>query len=75
MTMREQIINLLKNEWLTNFQVQQELKSSSADREVRRVRENPPTGYKVISRKKDMPKGYNPCLEFRLVEVSNEISQ
>lgn len=67
MKQREQVIELLKNSWMTNFQVQQELKSSSADREVRRVRENPPQGFKVISRTKKI-EGYNPCLEFRLVK-------
>lgn len=69
MKMRERVIDLLKANWVTNFQVQQELKSSSADREVRRVRENPPIGYKVVSRPKKIA-GYNPCLEFRLVEVT-----
>lgn len=67
MAMREQVINLLMNNWITNFQVQQALKSSSADRELRRVRENPPTNYRVVSRVKDI-EGYNRCLEYRLVK-------
>lgn len=69
MTMRERIIQLLKDNWMTNFQVIQEVKSGSADRTVRYIKENPPTGYKVVSRTKKV-EGYNPCLEFRLVEVA-----
>lgn len=67
MKTREFVINLLMNDWITNFQVQQELKSSSGDREIRRVRENPPIGFKVISRTKKI-EGYNTCLEYRLVK-------
>lgn len=66
MTQRERIIELLNKNWLSNFQIQQALKSSSADREVRRIRENPPDGYVVIKRiKEESPVR---CFEYRLVK-------
>ena len=58
---------LLKQGWYSNFQVCMELKSASADRELRRLRENPPEGYKVVQRPKKV-EGYNDCLEYRLVK-------
>ena len=67
MTMRAKIIDLLQNDWMTNFEVIQEVKSGSADRTVRDIKEHPPIGFKVITRTKKI-EGYNPCLEYRLVK-------
>ena len=58
---------LLKDDWYSNFQICMELKSASADREMRRLRENPPKGYIIIQRPKKI-EGYRDCLEYRLVE-------
>lgn len=66
--MRDEIINVLKNEWISNFQAQIRFKSSSADRAIRDIRQNPPIGFEVISRKKKV-EGYNPCLEFHLQKI------
>lgn len=57
---------LLKQGWYSNFQVNMALKSASADRELRRLRENPPAGYIVKSRPKKV-EGFNKCLEYKLV--------
>lgn len=65
MTQREVMEKALKERWLTAYQMQQILKSSSADRIMRFIRENPPAGYKVESRQKKV-KGYNTCNEYRL---------
>lgn len=65
MTQREVMEKALKERWLTAYQMQQVLKSSSADRIMRFIRENPPAGYKVESRQKKV-KGYNTCNEYRL---------
>jgi hypothetical protein len=56
MKLRDEVIELLKGGWYSNFQINMELKSSSADRIMRFVRETPPEGYYVDQRKKDMPK-------------------
>ena len=64
MTQQDKLIELLKKEYLSNFQMQQLLKSSSADREARRLRKNPPQGYMMVQRKKDCEVK---CLEYRLV--------
>ena len=58
---------LLKEDWYSNFQICMKLKSASADREMRRLRENPPKGYIVVQRPKKI-EGYRDCLEYRLVE-------
>ena len=58
---------LLKSGWYSNFQICMELKSASADREMRRLRENPPKGFIVAQRPKKI-EGYRDCLEYRLVE-------
>lgn len=73
-TLREQVIDLLKTGWYSNFQINMFLRSSSADREMRRIRENPPIGYVVNQREKQTPKelGYRWCLEYTLKEVVNE---
>lgn len=71
-TQKEKLIELLKKNWMSSFQMQQAVMSSSADREMRRLRENPPEGYEIQQRPKKMPKGYRPCLEYKLVEVEEE---
>lgn len=71
MTMRAKIIEALKSDWHSNLQIIELVKSGSADRTVRDIKEHPPKDYKVITRKKVI-KGYNPCLEYKLVEVTNE---
>ena len=44
------------------------LRSSSADREARRIRKNPPEGYVFKQRpKKIIVEGQRKCLEYRLV--------
>ena len=63
----ETLIEELKERWLSNFQAQQLLKSSSADRTIRRIRENPPEGWAIIQRRKDLTDKYNRCLEYKLV--------
>lgn len=64
-----EVIELLKSGWFSSFQMNIRLKSSSADRIMRFIRENPPTGYMVEQRKKEMPQGYRSCLEYTLREV------
>ena len=51
-TIRQRVEEILKTGWFSNFQLNMILRTSSADREARRVRENPPAGYKFITRKK-----------------------
>lgn len=70
-TIIKKVENLLKAGWYSNFQVNMKLKSASADRELRRLRENPPKDYKIIQRPKKV-EGYNSCLEYRLVRVEEE---
>lgn len=65
-TQTEKLILLLKNNWMSNFQMQQELKSSSADREARRIRKNPPEGYIMVQRVKACPVH---CLEYKLQKL------
>lgn len=65
MTQKEVMERALKERWLTAFQMQQVLRSSSADRIMRFIRENPPAGYKIESRQKKI-KGYPTCNEYRL---------
>ena len=71
MTQKQKLTNLLFENWLTSFQMQMYLKSSSADRIMRFIRENPPKGYEVISRKKKV-KGYPICNEYKLEKIINE---
>lgn len=66
----ETLIEELKERWLSNFQAQQLLKSSSADRTIRRIRENPPEGWAIIQRRKDLTDKYNRCLEYKLVRYN-----
>lgn len=69
-TLKQRVIDLLKGGWYSNFQINMILKSSSADRIMRVVRENPPEGFFIEQRKKKQPKEFNPCLEYTLSEVS-----
>lgn len=64
---KDLLIELLKKQWTSNYEAQRFIKSSSADRYIRRIRENPPDGYIVIQRRKDLKDKYNRCLEYRLV--------
>ena len=70
MTIKKQVEELLKTGWFSNFQIQQRIKSSSADREARRLRNNPPEGYVLKQRNKQK---INPeqksCLEYKLERV------
>ena len=66
-TQEEKVIKLLKRGWFSNYQMQQRLKSSSADRVFRRVREKGLDGYEFKQRpKKNAPVS---CLEYRIVKV------
>lgn len=75
-TQREKLIELLKKNWMSSFQMQQAVMSSGADRTMRRIRECPPEGYMIDCRNKEFPidtngvKLYNRCLEYKLVEVT-----
>lgn len=68
MKQREVMEKALKERWLTAYQMQQILRSSSADRIMRFIRETPPAGYKVECRQKKV-KGYNTCNEYKLVMI------
>ena len=68
-TIRQRVEEILKTGWVSNFQLNMILRTSSADREARRIKENPPAGYKFVTRKKKI-KGYNPCYEFMLEELT-----
>ena len=72
MKLRDVVIELLMSGWYSNFQINMMLKSSSADRIMRFIRKNPPQGYYVDQRKKEMPKEYRSCLEYTLKEVQND---
>lgn len=72
MKLRDEVIELLKTGWYSNFQINMALKSASADRIMRFVRENPPEGYYVEQRKKEMPEGYRPCLEYTLKSIDEK---
>lgn len=67
MTIRQEVEEKIKKQWYSYFRINMEVKSSSADRELRNIRQNPPEGYKVIQRPFKMD-GYRSCLEFKLVE-------
>lgn len=66
-TQEEKVVSLLKRGWFSNFQMQQKLKSSSADRAFRRAREKGLEGYEFKQRVKKNAPVY--CLEYRIVEV------
>lgn len=62
-TQQQWLIEALKIDWLTNFEAQALVKSSSGDRRLREIAENPPEGYRLQRRLKDCPVR---CLEFHL---------
>lgn len=64
---RTVLTELLKEFWLSAFQMQQVMKSSSADRMMRTIRENPPEGYSIRQQEKKID-GYNNCLEYKLIK-------
>lgn len=64
MRIKEKLIDYLKEQWLSNYQMQQLCKSSSADREARKIRQNPPENYHMEQRRKDCD---TYCLEYKLV--------
>ena len=69
MTLKADVEELLKMGWYSNYQLQMILRSSSADREARRIRKNPPEGYVFKQRpKKILVEGQRKCLEYRLVK-------
>lgn len=67
MTLRQKVEELLKDGWYSNFQIQMFIKSSSADREARRVRENPPEGYEFKQRVKENSERH--CYEYTLARI------
>lgn len=69
-TKTQKLTNILKYVWLTAYQMQGYLKSSSADRLMRFIRENPPKGYIMKSRKKKFD-GYAMCNEYKLEKIEN----
>ncbi len=66
-TQEDQVVKLCKKGWFSNYQMQQRLKSSSADRAYRRAREKGLEGYEF----KQRPKKNSPvhCLEYRIVKL------
>ena len=66
---REQLTEELKKNWLSNYQMQQICKSSSADRVARFIKNDPPENFHWEQRRKDCP---TYCLEYRLVFDGNE---
>ena len=70
MTLKQEVLSLLKTGWYSNFQINMLLKSSSADRAMREIRENPPKGWVVAQRKKIVPENYNKCLEYTLLPTT-----
>lgn len=72
-TQEEKVVSLLKRGWFSNYQMQQKLKSSSADRAFRRAREKGLEGYEFKQRVKKNAPVY--CLEYRIVEVKQACNQ
>lgn len=70
-TLRDEVIQLLKNGWYSNFQINMIIRSSSADRVMRMIRKNPPSGYCIEQRQKKLVLGYRPCLEYTLKKVED----
>ena len=69
MTQEEQIVALCQRGWFSNYQMQQKLKSSSADRAFRRAREKGLDGWEFKQRvKKNAPVR---CLEYRIVKLED----
>ena len=71
MNMREQIEEFLKTGWRSNFEMQQWVKSSGADSTARKIRQNPPEGYVMEQRPRNI-EGYRKCLEFKLVRIGQQ---
>ncbi len=67
LTQEEKVISLLKRGWFSNYQMQQQLKSSSADRTFRRVREKGLDGYEFKQRLKK--NSSSRCFEYRIVKL------
>lgn len=73
MTLKQDVEDLLKEGWYSNYQLQMILHSSSADREARRIRRNPPEGYVFKQRPKEIVvEGQRKCLEYTLVREGEE---
>ena len=70
-TIRQRVEEILKTGWFSNFQLNMILRTSSADREARRVRENPPAGYKFITRIIAFYFLFS-CYEFMLEELTEK---
>ena len=70
MTKREILEEALKKQWLSNFQMQLLVRSSSADRRAREIRQTPPNGFVMIQRRKELPDGYGYCNEYHLIKGS-----
>ena len=70
-TDRAILIEALKEQWLSNYQMQLLVQSSSGDRTMRSIRQNPPEGFFVEKRPKDVPEGYNRCSEYKLVRIGD----
>lgn len=68
MNQREKLTEELKQRWMSAFEMQLYLKSSSADRQMRFIRKNPPAGYEIIQRKKEI-EGYTICNEYFLKKI------
>ena len=70
LTQEQQIIELCKRGWYSNYGMQQKLKSGSADRAFRRARKKGLDGYEFIQRvKKNAPVR---CFEYRIVSIKKE---
>lgn len=67
-TIIKQVEELLKENWYSAFQLNNAVKSSSGDREMRRLRQNLPDGYTMIQRVK-LIDGYRRCNEYKLHKV------
>lgn len=67
MTIKKEVENLLKTGWFSNFQMQMLIKSSFADREARKIRENPPEGYIFKQRIKENSE--RRCFEYTLERI------
>lgn len=75
MTQKEILEEALKKQWLSNFQMRSLVKSSSADRRAREIRQTPPKGFVMIQRRKELPDGYGYCNEYHLIKGSNELDK
>lgn len=73
-TQRQFLEVALKKYWLSNYMIQQLVQSSSADREMRRIRQNPPQDFIIVQRKKKISKEYNNCLEFKLIRIEDYVA-